>query len=273
MTAWIDAQPVPAAELIPILTQITASLRANALFDAACGPRGLRRFVARFQRQGARFRLRGLESERLPSGGPPDPRAWEQAIPRAEQLIERFAQALPEGCTFDRAAVGVVRDDPAPGLDPWPHLSIRFDADADRYALPEVRMPKGEGLAVEDAAYLRALESWTPRVHAARARWITPSPGERWEITNGRLRLTGVLERSLRATALATWVPRTGDFTWLLDEPAGPEAPFRRAELVLELGPALELVSFAAARLQATGVFQGGLDHPPDVQVFAAVRE
>ena len=270
MTAslWLDAQPLPAAELVPILTQLTASLRANALFDAACGPRGLRRLVARFGRQGARFRLRALETERLPSGGPPDPRAWEQAIPRLEQFVERFAQSLPEGCTFDRAAIGVVRDD-----DAWPHLSIRLDADADRYALPEVRMPKGEGMPVEDAAYLRALEAWTPRVHAVRARWITPSPGERWEITGGRLRLTGVLERSLPATPLATWVPRTGDFTWLLDAPAGSEAPFRRAELALELGPALELVSFAAARLQATGVFQGGLDHPPEVQVFAAVRE
>jgi hypothetical protein len=84
-----------------------------------------------------------------------------------------------------------------------------------------------------------------------RARWISPSVDERWEIAAGRLRLIGALERSLRAEPLATWAPHTGDFAWLTPRPVADEGPFLRPELVLEMGPALELVSFAATRAGA----------------------
>lgn len=277
---WMARQGAPPAELTALLTGIVTSLRIHAAFDAACGRQGLRRFLVRLERQGSRFRLRAIDSERLPSGGPPDPRAMEQARPRLEQLIGQLAERLtgqpaerPAGQpaasgSFDRVAIGVVRD-----AGEWPHLSFRFDEDGDRYRLPDVRAPKGEGLAVEDADYLKALDGWTPRIHAVRARWISPSVDERWEIAAGRLRLIGALERSLRAEPLATWAPHTGDFVWLTPRPVGDEGPFLRPELVLEMGPALELVSFAATRAGATGVFQGGLAQPPGVQVFAAVWE
>jgi hypothetical protein len=180
-----------------------------------------------------------------------------------EQAIAELARRMPPGWEFSRLAIGVIRDQEGPTRP-----TFRFDEDADSFSLNELRMPKGKGIPTEDIAYLRAQDLWSARVAPLRAAWVTATGP--WQLEGGRLLYR---DQSWRAEAIATWVPKTGDFSWSVTEPVGDEAPFLHPELILELGPALDLVAFAAARMEASGVFQGSLQQPAGVQLFLALRD
>ena len=230
------------------LAEAVRAVNATQLVDRACGKHGLRRFVIRFERRGMRVRIAGILTERLKSGGPPDPAAFDANASVLERMIEQLYQQMPSGYGFERGALMVLRDESGP-----PRLSFRFDEDGDQATLGELRQPRGSGSPVEDLEYLKALESWSARVGKVRATWVSAGSQESWALEGGRLKLQspGSLERSWRGEAIATWVPHTGDFTWLLGEPAGDESPFVTPTLVLDLGPALDRLAEAAALKRA----------------------
>jgi predicted nicotinamide N-methyase len=70
--------------------------------------------------------------------------------------------------------------------------------------------------------------------------------------------------------AMASWHAGQRRFEWLLDSPAGEEAPFVEPSFFLDLASAIELVCFAAVRIGAAGVVQGTLE--TGVTVFLATR-
>lgn len=251
------------------LAEGVRAVKATQLVDKACGKIGLRRFILRFERKGAKLRIVEVQTERLKNGGPPDASCFDAHAGALEKMLGDLQQRMPAGYRFDRGALLVLRDETGP-----PRLSFRFDEDADQVGLSALRLPRGTGSPVEELEYLKALESWSNRIGKLRANWVSAGGDDRWSLESGRLKLVspGSLERSWRAEAIATWVPHTGDFTWLLAEPAGDEAPFLHPTLILELGVALELVAFAATRLNGTGVFQGSLLQPPGVQAFVLLK-
>ncbi|HNC94810.1 MAG TPA: hypothetical protein PKY30_06485 [Myxococcota bacterium] len=262
---WFDRQLAgrdPQA-LFTELAQLTRRLRATELIGKASGRFGLRRYIIRFERKLLRIRIVGVETEQLRNGGPPDPASFDAHAARIEKMLEDFAAGLPSGYRLERGALGVLRDEGGPVLVSW-----RMDEDADNYGLFELRNPKGQGSPVEDQGYLRALELWAGKVAPVRSNWV--SSQESWTFEGGRLKVG--TDRVWRAEPLATWVPHTGDYTWLVPEPVGDEAPFLHPTLVLEMRPALDLVAFAATRRGATGVFQGTLTQPAGVQAFFALK-
>lgn len=248
--------------------------------DRAAGRGGLRRFLLQFVRRGDRVRLNSLDAEALPSGGPPDPTTFEARAASLERVVEDLRRRLPPGFDFDKLYVGFVRNQPgvvaggpAPttGLD----VTLRFDEDTDGFGLSALPMPKGKGSPVETAAYQRALGQWSSQIVAVQQGWIQPGEGEDWSLHGTTLRVgrPGDQERRFVVETLATFVPHTGDFTWVLDRVAGEEAPFREKEMRLELERALELVMFAAARLGHKGIFQGEAEEPAGLLIFAGLRE
>lgn len=251
------------------LAEAVRAVKATQLVDRACGKIGLRRFILRFERRGMKVRLAGILTERLRSGGPPDSAAFDAHASALERMLEQLYQQMPQGYSFERGALLVLRDEGGP-----PRLSFRFDEDADQAALSELRQPRGNGNPVEEQDYLKALESWSARVGKVRANWVSAGPSDQWSLEGGRLKLQspGLLERSWRGEAIASWVPHTGDFSWLLAEPIGDEAPFVQASMVLDLGAVLELVAFAATRMGAHGVFQGTLQQPAGMLAFVALK-
>lgn len=256
-------------ETYQALAEAVRSVKATAIVDRACGKFGLRRFLLRFERRGSKVRLAGLETERLKNGGPPDAAAFDAHAGALERMLEELSYRLPHGFSFERGALLVIRDENA-----VPRLSFRFDEDADIARLSSLREPMGSGIPTEDLFYQKALEAHAAGVEKVRSNWITAQPSEVWSLEGGRLKVSvpGSLERSWRAEAMATWVPHTGDFSWMMAEPVGDEAPLVHAHQVLELRAALELTGFAAAKMGATGVFQGGLEKPAGVLAFLALH-
>jgi hypothetical protein len=262
---WFDRQLAgrdPQA-LYTELAALTRRLRATEVIGKASGRFGLRRYIIRFERKLLRIRIVGVETEQLRNGGPPDSASFDASATVIERMLEDFAAGLPAGYRLERGALGVLRDETGPVQVSW-----RLDEDADNFGLFELRNPKGQGSPVEDQGYLRALELWAGKVAAVRSTWVTGQ--ESWSFENGRLKLG--TDRVWRAEALATWVPHTGDYSWLVAAPVGDEAPFLHPTLVLEMRPALDLVAFAATRRGATGIFQGSLTQPAGVQAFFALK-
>lgn len=237
--------------------------------DAASGPTGLRRYLVRFEDRAGRLRVTGLDAVQLPEGGgPPSAPAFDANAAALERALESFRRALPPPFSFGRGALAVVRDDR--GLE----LDLHFDEDADALTLGSLRKLKGRSTPVEDPGYLKALAAWESRIAPVRDRWILPRPGETWTLENGVLHIEGPAgPRSLPAEPLARYTPKSGAFEWLLDAPAGEEAPFVEPELIVEPGQAMELAMFAAARLGRVGVFQGDLADKPPGLLFATLRE
>lgn len=234
--------------------RLAHEVERSGLTDAlalAAGPVGLRRFVVRFDQKGGRLRVTGLESEQLAGGGgPPASATFDSAASAIESGLSTLRRALPPPFVFGRGAVGVVRD-----ADGEMELIFRFDEDGDSFRLVELPPPEGESTPVEHPDYLRALAAWQGRIAPVRERWVVPR-GE-WSWSEGWLDLG---DQRLRADAIATWHPGQHRFEWMLEKPAGEEPPFVEPELLVELGPAMELAVFAAARLGATGIFQGALE-------------
>lgn len=257
-----------AAQAFALLANVVREVRAVEIIGRSCGRYGLRRFLLRFELKSGRMRITGLETERLRNGGPPDPVAFDAAATSIERMLGDLRQRLPANFQFQRGALGVLRDESGPVS-----LFFRFNEDADSYGLLELRLPKGTGSPVEDVAYLNVLERWAARINPVRARWLGCAAHERWAMEQGRLKLGAHLERTFPAEPVATWVPHTGDFSWMVANPVGDEPPFVQAEMILEMGAALELVAFAAARMGGTGVFQGTLEKPAGMQIFIALKD
>lgn len=236
----------------------------------AAGLHGLRRFVVRFELRAGRPRVTGLESEPLPKGGgPPTPAAFDAGVSGVEAALARLHRGLPAPYTFDRGAVGVLRGD-----DAVLSLAFRFDEDADTYRLAELPLPTGAAYPLEDPAYAKALAAWEARIAPVRARWLVPGREEGWSLEGGRLDLRGPAgTRRIAAEPIASYWPRGNRFEWLLEKPAGEEAPFVEPVLTLELGAAMELAVFAAARLGRVGIFQGTLEGEREEQLFAGLKE
>ncbi len=267
--------------------QLTAALNTavddSGLLDAldhAAGRGGLRRFVIQFQHRGGRARLLSLDTEPLASGGPPDGTTFDARGPGLERVVEDLARRLPPGFEFERLHVGFVRDQlaatsgPSGGPTASPvEVSLRFDEDCAGFSLGSLRQPQGKGSVVETAAYQRALGQWTQQMSEVQRGWIQPAPGEEWWLDGNTLHLGAEQGRRLIVEPIASFVPSTGDFTWLLERVAGPEEPFREREHRLELERVIELVLFAGARLGHRGVFQGEAEEPAGVLFFAGVRE
>lgn len=240
------------------LRQVVTELGLIKLLEDACGKRGLRRFILRFEARGATVRAAGLDSERLPNGGPPDPDAMARRMGDIERAMAKLRQRMPPPFDFERCALVVIRDDTGQ-LD----LSFRFDEDAERLSLASVRKPIGEGVPVEDAQYLRALEEWSSRMLTLRGHWMIAPADATWSLENGVLSIQEPgASRRLAAEAIATWQMETGDFSWVTERRIGPEAPFGVSNQKLETARAAELAVFACARMGFTGIFQGGLEQP-----------
>lgn len=233
-----------------------------------CGAPGLRRFVLRFEETRRGFRVTALESEQVKAGGgPPPPQAASAALPDVERGLAALRAALPAPFRFERGAIGLVRDSEGP-LD----LTVRLDEDGDAFRLGQLREPRGAGVPVDDPTYLKALGAWSERVNRVRGGWKMCGRGQTFQIEGTRLALSGEgASESLLVTVLGTWDGRHDRFTWLVEAPIAEEAPFVQPELTLTLGQVTELVAFAAARLDAIGVFQGDAQES-GITVFAAVR-
>jgi hypothetical protein len=239
-----------------------------AAVDAASGPRGLRRYVVRFEVRGGAPRVVGLEGETLRGGGgPPTPAAFDANAAGVQSALATLRARLGPWA-FDRGAMGVVRH--ASGeLE----LTFRFDEDAEELKLADLPQPEGQGTPTEDPAYLRALAAWESRITVVRGRWTVARATDTWSLAEGRLTLTndaGV--RTQRAEPIATWSAENGLFTWLLAKPVADEAPFVEPELTLEIGGAMELAVFAAARMGCSGLFQGEIEGG-GATLFAGTRE
>jgi hypothetical protein len=230
-----------------------------AAIHAACGPAGLRRFILRFEVRHGRPVLVGADAMRLPGGGGPPP-GLDDAGPAIEAALGRLRSRLPAGVTFSSGAVGVLRD-----ADADPIVSFRLDEDAEGYALAGLRMPRGPTIAVEAPDYQKALAAWSARMDAVRQRWIRPR--EDWSLTDGRLRMG---EEVVSVTPFATWHAGQSRWEWLVEKPVSAESPCVEPEMVVPLGPAMELAAFAAARMGGVGVFQGEAEG--GLTVFGAVR-
>jgi hypothetical protein len=234
---------------------------------AACGPRGLRRFILAFGQSGGRIRLGALDAQPLPrGGGPPPAAAWEAAAPDVERALASLCRLLPPAFAFQRGAIGVVRD-----ADGRLDIHYRFDADTDHFALPGLRLPVGEPHPMEDPAWLAAAAGWEAAMGRLRGAWEVARDDESWSFGRDRIRVEsvrGVVERP--AALIATWSPVGEAFAWLLAEPVADEAPCVEPELALTLAEATELVAYAAARRQDRGIFQATT--PEGLVLFVGLR-
>jgi hypothetical protein len=237
-----------------------------AALAVASGPRGLRRYVVRFEVKVGRPRIVGIDTAPLPwGGGPPSPAAFDAGAAAVEAALQTLRVHMPAPFTWSRGAVGVLRD----GTGAF-GLAFRFDEDADSFRLEELPAPLGDSDPMEDPAYQRALAAWDGQIASVRARWLRPGPDEAWSLENGTLRLEGPDgTRVLAAEPLATFAD--GQLSWLVEKPVADEAPFVTPELPVELAGAMELAVFAAARLGRAGVFSGDLEGGGTL--FAALRE
>lgn len=211
----------------------------NDVLVRACGRPGLRRFVVRFERRGARVRVGPVDSRPLAEGGGPPPAFDPVAL---EAAVERLATGLRAPWSLDRGAFGIVRDG-----DGAVEIAARFDEDADGYGLADLRTPRGEAHPLDHPAWTKALRDWSARM--ATIRWVVPAEAWTWDdalVVDG-----GVLP----ADRVGVW--RAGRFEWLLDEPAGDEAPLCEPSLTVALPEAVELVALAAARRGHAAVFRG----------------
>ncbi len=260
--SWFDrhAGEDPAA----FFDRLTAALNAAgvpAAVEAGCGPFGLRRFVARAEVREQRVRLGPVDALVLPrGGGPPSATAWAAGSQALEAALTKFRRSLPPAAQFSELALGVVRGGEVP-LD----LSLRLDEDAAGLRPIDLPMPAGQPHPAEDPAYLRALAGWAPRIDGMRANFSVART--EWTLTDGRF---DDGQRRAPAVAMATWHPTQRQFEWLLETPAGEEAPFVEPSFLLDLSGTMELVCFAALRLGAAGVVQGTLG--TGVTVFLATR-
>lgn len=231
--------------------------------QAASGKRGLRRYVLRFDARDRRVRLTGVDAEPLlAGGGPPPPARLVAATGDLERALGAFRASLPAGWGFTRGCAGVLRNGKGRG-----DLALRFDEDADAFRLADLEVPEGPGHPLEDPAWQRVVAAWEPRLAGVRAAWRTPA-AEPWRLADGRLHLGPV--QGLAARPLATWQRGPERFEWLLDEPAGEEAPLVEAVLQCDLAEAMELAAYAALRRGASGVFQGRL--ADGRELFAELR-
>ena len=250
----------PAAFFERLNVALGASGVSEAL-EVSCGPFGLRRFVLRGEVREGRVRLGNVDSVPLPKGGgPPAAAAWAAGASGLEGALTRFRRSLPPQAQFAELAVGVVR-----GALPPLALSVRFDEDVSSLRPTDLALPVGDAHPIEDPAYIRALAGWAPRLDAMRGSYSV-ARGE-WSLTDGRL---DDGERRVPAVAIASWHPSQRQFEWLLDSPAGEEAPFVEPIFALDLAGAMELVCFAALRMGAAGVVQGTLE--TGVVVYLATR-
>ncbi len=242
---------------------------ASALHTAS-GNTGLRRYVLRFELRGGRPRVTGVDAEPLPNGGgPPTPTAFAANVGAVESALTALRRRLPPPFTFERGAVGVLRDGAGELA-----LSFRFEEDADVYSLSELPIPTGAGSPVEDPAYLRALALWEARIAPVRSRWLMPDAGEAWALDGAHITLTGPAgTRRLGVDPIALYWPRGQRFEWLLEKPLADEAPFVEPVLTLEMNGALELAVFAAARMKRVGVFQAEIEGEKGEILLAALRE
>jgi hypothetical protein len=232
------------------LDAAVARARLVELLDSAAGPRGLRRFLVRLElRAGARARVTGMESAPLPGGGgPPTPARFDAGARALEAACASLRPALGARGTFSRAVLGFVRDGAGAR-----HVAVRLDEDADGFTLADLPVPRGEGWPPEDPAYVRALAAWETRMASVRERWAVAADGEAWSLEGGRLERPGA--PPVRVAPIATLDGE--QFTWLLEQPAGEEAPLATPSLEAPLPVAVELVLLAAARLGHKGAFQG----------------
>lgn len=249
------------------LGRVLDSTGLTPALDAASGPRGLRRFIVRFEVRGLAPRVVGLDADTLArGGGPPNPAAFDANIGAVEAALRALRTRLG-AWSFVRGAVGVVRDDTGELS-----LSFRFDEDVDDFGVADLHEPEGKGAPNEDPAYLKALGVWDARIAPIRARWLLPRADDAWTLEDGRLLVHGADgERAFLAEPIATWRAKDGLFAWMLDTPAGEEAPFVEPELTVEVNGAMELAVFAAARLGRVGLFQGELESGETL--FAGLRE
>lgn len=256
-----DSDPQEAWDLLNATVERSG---VQAALHAACGPRGLRWFIVRFEVRSGRGRIVQVISEPLrQGGGPPPPAAFDEAAPAIERAVATLHRTLPPTWRFDRGAVGVVRDG-AGQLD----LRFRFDEDADALSLTDLRPPAGDAHPVEDPTYLRTLRSWEQQVARMRSRWELAAPGEVWRFSEGRLHVGDATPRP--GEVIATWTPGPERLEWLLGEPLADERPFIEATLSLTLSEAVELVAFAAARRRDASVYQGTTER--GVVVFVGLR-
>ncbi|MFZ5480683.1 MAG: hypothetical protein ACOZNI_28230 [Myxococcota bacterium] len=237
-----------------------------AALAAASGPRGLRRYVVRFEVKAGRPRVVGLDTEPLPKGGgPPTPAAFDLGVAAVEAALQTLRVHMPPPFAWSLGAVGVVRDG-----DGDLRLAFRFDEDAAGFGVADLPLPAGPPDPMEDPAYLRALAAWEGRLAGVRARWVRPSAGEDWSIEGGALKLASPEGlRVLAVEPLATYAD--GTFTWLVDAPVADEAPFCEPELAMDVARAMELAVFAAARRGHAGLFSGELEEGGTL--FAAVKQ
>ncbi len=258
--AWFDTHA--GSDPHGFLASLDASVEASGLRDAltACaGPVGLRRFVVRAEQRDGRVRVVGIDAPRLPQGGGP-PSHLDQHATALEAALSRLRHALPAPATFQRVAIGLVRD-----AEGEPEVSLRFDQDGDGFGVSGLRLPSGPCAPMEDPAYLKSLASWTARVDEVRRAWRV-ARGD-WAFENGQL---DDGERHVSAVAIGTWHAGQARFSWMLAEPAGEEGPFVEPDVFVDLAGATELACFAAARLGLVGVFQGMSEQGQ--QFFAGVR-
>ena len=262
--AWFDRH-LADADVDHALEALDAAVRRAGLADSlarASGPYGLRRFVARFEVRSGRARIVGLDAPQLPRGGGP-PSAMEVGARALEDALSALARSLPRPFAFERGAVGFVRHAEG-GAEPV--VMLRFDEDAEGLGVQDLPVPRGEPWAPEDPAYLRALAAWDARIAPVRAAWAVAPAAEAWACTEGVLRRPGL--PGVRTVPLATFAEAR--FTWLLDTPAGEEAPLVEPELDCTFGTAMELAAFAAARLGCVGGFTGTTAEGP--QFLAGTR-
>jgi hypothetical protein len=246
---WFD-RAVAGSDAKAAYRELAAAVQASGLvaaLDAASGPFGLRRFIVRFDVRGGRARVSAVDSERLPAGGGP-PAAFEARAAAVEAALTALHRGLSARFPFARGAAAFVR-----GAEGAPALSLRLEEDADLLRLSDLDTPAGPAHPCESPAYLAALGDWAGRMEPIRARWSVDRGGG-GSFSEGRLHAN---ERDAPAAALATWHPGQSRLEWLLESPAGEEAPMVEPELSADLAMAMDLVLYAAARLGCTGMFQG----------------
>ncbi len=260
--SWFDrhAGDDPEALYERLREAVAASGLEDAL-AAASGLTGHRRYVLRAEVREGRIRVVSVEGPTLPrGGGPPAATAWAANSSVVDAALNRLRRLLPRGVDVAAVAVGVVRHAEGPL-----GLSVRFDEDAPALSVGQLPTPTGDPSPTEDPAWLRVLAAWSTRIDEMRSRFVV-AKGD-WTLSAGRL---DDGERRVTATALGSWHGGQRRFEWLLASPAGDEAPLVEPALIVDLAGAIELVCFAAAKLGATGVFQGTL--PTGDLVFLAVR-
>lgn len=260
--AWFDRHAGgDIATFAEVLDTCVAESGVVGAISACAGAVGLRRFVVRVEVVAGRVKLVDLDAPRLTRGGGPPPSGmFDAGLGELQLALGRLWKSLPETARFSSAAVGFVR---SAGEEPV--ISFRFDEDVVGFTASKLPEPKGACAPLEDPAYVKALASWTTRVDEVRGYWrVARGP---WMFESSRI---DDGERMMHATALGTWHTAQQRFTWLLETPAGEETPFVEPDVATDLGGAMELAAFAAARIGCIGVFSGSLENGQ--QFFAGIR-